>query len=41
MNIDIVEAVTQIAKERNIKREVLSDIIENIGPAYINIKSSN
>lgn len=30
MNIDIVEAVTQIAKERNIKREVLSDIISNI-----------
>lgn len=30
MNIDIVEAVTQIAKERNIKREALSGIIENI-----------
>lgn len=30
MNIDIVEAVSQIAKERNIKREVLSEIIENI-----------
>lgn len=30
MNVDIVEAVTQIAKERNIKREVLSDIIESL-----------
>lgn len=30
MNVDIVEAVTQIAKMRNIKREVLSDILENI-----------
>ncbi|MBN1782104.1 transcription termination factor NusA [bacterium] len=30
MNIDIVEAVTQIAKERNIKREVLSEIIESL-----------
>ncbi|NQT27951.1 transcription termination factor NusA [candidate division KSB1 bacterium] len=30
MNIDIVEAVSQIAKERNINREVLSEIIENI-----------
>ena len=30
MNIDIVEAVTQIAKERNIKREALSEIIESL-----------
>ncbi len=30
MNVNIVEAVTQIAKERNIKREVLSKILENI-----------
>lgn len=30
MNIDIVEAVTQIARERNISREVVSDILENI-----------
>ncbi len=30
MNVTIVEAVTQIAKERNIQREVLSDILENI-----------
>ncbi len=30
MNINIVEAVTQIARERNIAREVLSDILENI-----------
>lgn len=30
MNIDIVEAVSQIAKERNIKRDVLSEIIKNI-----------
>jgi N utilization substance protein A len=30
MNINIVEAVTQIAKERNIAREVLSEILENI-----------
>jgi len=30
MNVNIVEAVTEIAKERNIKREALNDIIENI-----------
>ena len=30
MNVNIVEAVTQIAKERNIAREVLSEILENI-----------
>ena len=30
MNIDIVEAVSQISRERNIKREVLSEIIKNI-----------
>lgn len=30
MNVNIVEAVIQIAKERNINREVLSDILENI-----------
>ena len=30
MNINIVEAVTQIAKERNISRESLSDILENV-----------
>jgi len=30
MNVDIVEAVTQIAKERNIDRKVLSSILENI-----------
>ncbi len=30
MNINIVEAVSQIAKERNISREALSDILENI-----------
>ncbi len=30
MNINIVEAVTQIAKERNINRDVLSKILENI-----------
>ena len=30
MNINIVEAVSQIAKERNISRDVLSDILENI-----------
>jgi transcription termination/antitermination protein NusA len=30
MNLDIVEAVSQIAKERNIKREALSEIIESI-----------
>jgi N utilization substance protein A len=30
MNVNIVEAVIQIAKERNIKREVLNDILENI-----------
>lgn len=30
MNINIVDAVTQIAKERNIAREVLSEILENI-----------
>jgi len=30
MNINIVEAVTEIGKERNIKREALNDIIENI-----------
>ncbi|MBN2105095.1 transcription termination factor NusA [bacterium] len=38
MNVDIVEAVTQIAKERNIKREVLSDIIENLFLAMIKRK---
>jgi len=30
MNVNIVEAVTQIAKERNIDRELLSEILENI-----------
>jgi len=30
MNVDIVEAVTQIARERNINREVLGEILENI-----------
>jgi len=30
MNINIVEAVSQIAKERNISRDALSDILENI-----------
>ena len=30
MNINIVDAVKQIAKERNIAREVLSEILENI-----------
>ncbi len=30
MNINIVEAVSQIAKERNISRDVLSEILENI-----------
>ena len=30
MNVDIVEAVTQIAKERNISRDVVSEILENI-----------
>ena len=30
MNMDIVEAVSQIAKERNIKRDAVSEIIENI-----------
>ena len=30
MNINIVEAVSQIAKERNISREALSEILENI-----------
>ncbi|HHS13768.1 MAG TPA: transcription termination factor NusA [bacterium] len=30
MNINIVEAVTQIAKERNIQREVLGEILENL-----------
>jgi N utilization substance protein A len=30
MNVDIVEAVTQIARERNIKRDDLGQIIENI-----------
>ncbi|MFC1569511.1 transcription termination factor NusA [bacterium] len=38
MNVNIVEAVTQIAKERNIKREVLSDIIENLFLAMIKRK---
>jgi len=38
MNIDIVEAVSQIAKERNIKREVLSDIIQNIFQSMIKRK---
>ncbi len=30
MNIDIVEAISQISKERNIKREALSEIIQSI-----------
>jgi len=30
MNVDIVEAVTQIARERNINREALGEILENI-----------
>jgi N utilization substance protein A len=30
MNINIVEAAAQIAEERNIKREILTDILENI-----------
>ena len=30
MNIDIVEAVSQIAKDRNVKREALGEILENI-----------
>jgi N utilization substance protein A len=30
MNVNIVEAVTQIAKERNINRDALSEILENI-----------
>ncbi len=30
MNVNIVEAVSQIAKERNIKREVLGEILKNI-----------
>jgi N utilization substance protein A len=30
MNTEIVEAVSQIAKEKNIKREALSGIIESI-----------
>ena len=30
MNIDIAQAVAQIAKERNINREALSDILKNI-----------
>jgi N utilization substance protein A len=38
MNSDIVEAVSQIAKERNIKREVLSEIIENIFVSMIKRK---
>ena len=38
MNINIVEAVNQIAKERNISREVLSEIIENIFQTMIKRK---
>ena len=38
MNIDIVEAVTQIAKERNISRDTLSEILENIFLAMIKRK---
>jgi N utilization substance protein A len=30
MNVNIVEAVTQIARERNINREVISEILESI-----------
>ncbi len=30
MNVDIVEAVSQIAKDRNVKREDLGEILENI-----------
>jgi len=38
MNLDIVEAVSQIAKERNIKREALSEIIESIFVSMIKRK---
>ncbi len=38
MNIDIVEAVSLIARERNIKREALSEIIEGIFLSLINRK---
>ena len=38
MNVDIVEAVSQIAKERNIKREALSEIIEAIFVSMIKRK---
>jgi len=38
MNLDIVEAVSQIAKERNIKREALSEIIESIFVSLIKRK---
>ncbi len=34
MNVDIVEAVAQIAKERNIKREALREIIEAIDALF-------
>ncbi len=38
MNTEIIEAVTQIAKERNIKREALSGIIESIFVSMIKRK---
>jgi len=38
MNINIVEAVNQIAKERNISREVLCEILENIFQTMIKRK---
>ncbi|MCK5146022.1 transcription termination factor NusA [bacterium] len=38
MNVNIVEAVTQIAKERNIDREALAGILENIFLALIKRK---
>lgn len=38
MNVDIVEAVTQIAKERNIDRDNLGEILENIFLAMIKRK---
>jgi N utilization substance protein A len=38
MNIDIIDAVTQIARDRNIKREVLSGIIESLFLAMIKRK---
>jgi len=38
MNVNIVEAVSQIAKERNINREVLGKILENLFTSMIKRK---